>query len=109
MSEPEYNLPVQVINSEAERFEAGKKSKSSEFTYHKKEYPNTDTSAYDRVLNSHNKLDTLYNTTMPIIYKPVIEGKYEVTGYTRFVPIVVEQEEDGIQWACNTSISVDTG
>ena len=63
------------------------KSKSSEFTYHKKD-ANIDTSEYDRLLNVLKKLDTLYNPTIPRMNEPVIEGKYKVTGYTRVVPIV---------------------
>ena len=48
---------------------------------------------YDRVLNSLKKLDTLYNTTMPMMHGPVIEGKYKVTRDTRVILIIVEHEE----------------
>ena len=71
-----------------------KKSKSSEFTYHKKEDSNTDTLAYDFVINALQKLDTLYNLNMPRIHETFIEGKYKVTGDTRSIPIVVDHKED---------------
>ena len=82
------------------------KSKSSEFTYHKKDF-NTDTSAYDSILNAPKKFDNTYNPNMPIMHDTVTEGNYKVTRDTRFVPIVVEHEEDEIQWTRNTSISTD--
>ena len=44
---------------------------------------------------------------MPRMYEPVIEGKYKVTGDTRAIPIVVEYEEDEIQWGGSTSTSMD--
>ena len=46
---------------------------------------------------------------MPRMHKPVIKGKYKVTRYKRVVLIVMEYKEDEIQWACNTSIYMDTG
>ena len=46
---------------------------------------------------------------MQRIHNPVIKGKYNVTGYTRVIPIVVEYEGDEIQWACSTSISTNAG
>ena len=84
------------------------KSKSSGFTYHKKD-DNTYTVYYDRVLNALKMLDTLYNPTMPRMYEPVIEGKYTDTGDTSIIPIAVEHKEDEIQWLCSMSISVDIG
>ena len=55
------------------------------------------------------KLDNAYNPTMKKLHEPIIKVKYKVTRETRFIQIIVEHEEDGIQWACNTSISTDTG
>ena len=46
---------------------------------------------------------------MPKLHNPVIKGEYKVTRYTRVVLIVVEHEEDEIQWVCNMSISTDVG
>ena len=37
--------------------------------------------------------------TMPRIHKPVIKVNYKFTVYTKFIPILVEHEEDEIQWA----------
>ena len=71
------------------------KSKSSEITYHKKD-ANIYMSAYDTVLNSLKKLDTLYNPTMPRTNDPVIKGKDEVNGYTRVIKIAVEHKVDKI-------------
>ena len=56
-SEPEDKLPVHIIPDEGESMRPNEKSKSSEFTYHKK-YDNTDMPAYDRVLNALKKLGT---------------------------------------------------
>ena len=89
---------MHVTPGEKESVNPNKKSKSSEFMYHKK-YDNTDTSAYDKVLNALKKLDTLYNPTMPRMHETVIEGKYIVTGDTSIIPIVVEHEENKIHWA----------
>ena len=46
------------------------------------------TSAYNRLLNALNKLDTSYNATMQNMYNQVVEGNYKVTGDTRVIPIV---------------------
>ena len=46
---------------------------------------------------------------MPIMHKPVIKGKYKVTGKTRVVLIVMENEEYEMHWVCNTSIYMDAG
>ena len=46
---------------------------------------------------------------MPKMTEPIIEGRYKVTRGTRVIPIVVEHEEDEIQWVCNTSISNYSG
>ena len=94
--EPQYKLPVHITPDEDESVRSDEKLKSSDFTYHKKEDYNTDTSAYGRVLNSLKKLDTSYNPTLPRMHKLVINGKYEVTGYTRLILIVVEHEEEEI-------------
>ena len=99
---------MHVIPDEGESARPNKKSKSSELTYQKKDAIKY-TSAYDKVLNSLNKLYTFYNPTMPIMHEPLIKGKYEVTGETRVILIVMEHEEDEIKWACNTSISTDAG
>ena len=80
---------------------------SSEFTYHNK-FANIETLVYDRVLNSLKKQDTSYNPNMPRMHDPVIKFKYKVTRGIRVIPIV-EHEEDKIQWACSTSISMDSG
>ena len=85
-----------------------KKSKSPEFMYHKKD-ANTYTSSYDRVFHALNKLYTSYNTTMPRMHEPLIEGKYKVTGDTRVIPIIVEHKKYEIQWACSKSISTYAG
>ena len=42
------------------------------------------------------------------MYKPIIEGTYGVTRDTRVIPIVIEHEEDDIQWTCNMSISMNS-
>ena len=81
--------------------------KSWDFMYHKKE-ANIDTSLYDRSLNALNKLDTLYNPTITRLHKPVIKGNYKVTGDTRVI-LIVEHEDDRIQWKCITSIYTDSG
>ena len=60
---------------------------SSEFMYLKK-YAKADTSAYNRVLNALNNLDTSYKPTMQKMHHPVIEVNYKVTGDTRVIPIV---------------------
>ena len=78
---------MHVISDEGESVRPKKKSKSSEFAYHKRD-ANTDTTAYDRALNEQKKLDILYNPIMPRMQKPVIEGKYKVTGNTRVILIV---------------------
>ena len=80
-----------VIPDEGENVRQKKKSNSSDFTYHKK-YSNTDMSAYNRVLNVLNKLDTSYNLNMPRMHEPVIEGKYKVTGDTRVFLIAMEHK-----------------
>ena len=36
---------------------------------------------------------------MTNIHEPIIKDKYKVTGDTRVIPIIVEHEEDEIQWA----------
>ena len=91
-SEPEENpedkLTMHVIPDEGESVRR-KKTKSSEFTYHMKE-SNTDTPAYDRVLNVLKNLDTSNNPTRPRMHRPVIEGKYKMTGGTMVIPIVGE-------------------
>ena len=84
------------------------KLKSSDFTYHKKEF-NTDTSEYDKVINALKKLDTSYNPNMPIMHKPVIKVKYKMSGNIRVVLIVMEHKEYKIHWAFNTSIYTDEG
>ena len=63
--------------------------------YHKKD-SNNETSAYDRVLNAPENLDNSYNPIIPRVQKPVLEGKYKATRYTRVIPIV-EYKEYGIQ------------
>ena len=50
-------MPVHVIPDERESVRPKENLKSSGFTYHNK-YFNTDTSAYDRVFNVLNNLDT---------------------------------------------------
>ena len=89
---------MHVIPGEREIVNPNKKSKSSEFTYHKKD-DNTDKSAYDKVLNALKKLDTLYNPTIPRMHEPVIKVKYKVTGNTRVFLIVMEHGEYEMQWA----------
>ena len=81
--------------------------KSSELTYHKKD-ADVDTSAYNRLLNALNKLDTSYTSKMHEIHKPVTEGNYKVKGDTRVIPIA-EHEDDEIQRVRSTSISTDSG
>ena len=46
---------------------------------------------------------------MPIMHEPVNKGKYKVTGNTRFVLIVMENEEYQMHWVCNTTIYTDEG
>ena len=89
ISEPEDKMPVHVIPDEGERVRLnGISENSSELTYHNKD-SDAETSVYNRVLNSLNiYIYTLYNPTMQKMHKPVIEGNYNVTGYTRVVPIV---------------------
>ena len=41
------------------------------------------------------------------MHDPIIEGVYKVTSDTIVILITVEQEEYKIQWACDTSISID--
>ena len=48
---------MHVIPDEGETVRPNENSNSSEFTYHKRD-ANTDTSAYNRVLNATKKLDT---------------------------------------------------
>ena len=66
-------------------------------------------SEYDRVLNALYELDTLYNQTMSRMHEPVNKRKYKVTGNTRFVLIVMENEEYQMHWVCNTSICTNIG
>ena len=106
-SEPEDNKPVHIIPHEGEIVWPNKNSKSSGFMYYNK-YSNTDTSAYNRVLNALKKLDTLHNPNMYRMHKSVIKGNYKMTRDTRVV-LIVEHEEDEINWACSTSISRGTG
>ena len=82
-------------------------SPSSGIMYLKKD-TDSDTSEYDRVLNSLKKLDTSYNPTMQKMHDTVIEGNYKVTGDMRVIPIV-DHKDDEIQWACSMSISTDAG
>ena len=107
-SESEDKLPVNVIHDEGESFKPDENLKSSAFTYHNKDN-NTHMSAYDRVFNSLKQLYNSYNTTIPSIHKPVTNGKFNVTKDTRFIPILVEDDEYGIQWAFSTPISKDAG
>ena len=101
-------MPVKVTPDEVERVRPNKISEnSSELTYLNKDV-DADMSAYDRVLYSLKKLDTLYNPTMHKMHNPFIEGNYKVTGDTRVIPIV-EHKDDEIQWACSTSISTGAG
>ena len=79
--------------------------KSSELMYLNKE-ADSETSAYNSVLNALNKLDTSYNSTMQKMKDPVIEGNYRVTGDTRVIPIL-RHKDDETHWACSTSISMD--
>ena len=107
-SKPEKKVPVHVICDEVERVRPNELSeKSSQLTNLNKD-TEAHTSAYDRVLNSLKKLDTLYNPTMQKIHNAVIEGKYKVTGDTRFIP-VVQPKDDEIKWSFSTSISTDAG
>ena len=98
---------MHVIPDEGESVRLNENSNPSEFTYHKK-YANTYTSAYDRVLKALKNLDTFYNPTMPGMHGPVIEEKYKVTGDT-IVILIVEHEEEKIQWVCSMSIYMNTG
>ena len=101
-------MHVHVIPDEEEIVRPNKiYEKSSELPYHKKG-ANTDTSTYDRLLNALKKLYKLYNPTMQNLHEPVIEDNYKVMVYTRVIPIA-EHEDDKIQWACNMSISTDSG
>ena len=69
--ESEDNISVHVILDDGESVRLNTNSKTSEFTYHKKD-TNTETSAYDRVLNELKKIDSSYNTNIPRMKKPVI-------------------------------------
>ena len=79
----------------------------SEFTYHKKDY-DIDTSLYNRVLNALKKIDIPYKPTVQKMHGPAIEGNYKVTGDTRVI-LIIEHEDDRIQWACSKLISMDSG
>ena len=60
-SEPEDNIPVQIIPYEVESVRPKENlDNSSDFTYHKKD-ANTDTSLYNMVLNALKNIDTSYN------------------------------------------------
>ena len=67
-------------------------TKSSYFTYHKKE-ADTDTSEDDRLLDAPIKIDTLCYPNITQNHKPIIEGKYRVTRYTRAILIIMEHKE----------------
>ena len=89
-------MPVYVIHDEGERVRPNENSeKSSDLPYLKK-YADIDTSAYNRVLNSLKKLDTLYNQTMQKMHNSVIKRNHKVRGVTRVVSIV-EHEDEKIQ------------
>ena len=93
MSEPEKNMPVCVIPDEGERLRPNENSeKSIEFKYRKKD-ADTDTSLYDRVLNSLKKLYAFYNPTIKNMHEPVIEVNYKVMGDTRVILIVEHENE----------------
>ena len=68
----------------------------------------TETSAYNIVFNELKKLDTSYKPTMQKMHNAVIDGNYKVTGDTRVIQIV-ENEDDEIQWACSMSMYTDSG
>ena len=59
-------------------------------------------------LNALKKIDNLYNSTIPMMHEPFIEGNYYVTKDTRVITIV-EHKEDEIQRACSMYISTDSG
>ena len=61
--ELEDNIPVHVILDDGESVRLNTNSKTSEFTYHKKDY-DIDTSLYNRVLNALKNLDISYNPTV---------------------------------------------
>ena len=84
----EDNIPVHLILDEGERVKLIKSfENSSDLTYFKND-ADTDTSAYYRVLNTLNQLDTFYRPTMQKMHITVTEGNYKVTGDTRIIPIV---------------------
>ena len=87
-SEPEDKMPLPIIPDEGESMRSNENPKSTEFTYHKKG-AKTNTSAYNRVLNSLNKLYSSYNLT--ITRMNVIKGNYNVNGDIRVI-LIVEQE-----------------
>ena len=90
-------MPVKVTPDEVERVRPNKISEnSSELTYLNKDV-DADMSAYDRVLYSLKKLDTLYNPTMHKMHNPVIKRKYKMTGDTILLSIM-EHEEEEIYW-----------
>ena len=102
----EDNMPMHVIPYEGESVSLNENlEKSSEFTYQNKD-ANTDMSSYDRVLNTIKKIDKSYNPTMPRIIEPVTDGNYKVMRDT-IVVLIVEHEDEKIQWECSTSISTD--
>ena len=70
-SEPEDNMPVHEILDERESVRTNENPKSSEFTYQKKD-TKINTSAYDRVFNTLNKINTSYSPIMPRMNEPVI-------------------------------------
>ena len=85
-SDPEDKLHVHVTTDEGENVRPNENSKTSEFTYHKKD-ANTDTSAYVRLFNALKKLDTSYYPTMPRMRDSIIKVNYKVNRDTRVIPI----------------------
>ena len=107
-SDPEDPLHMHVIHDEGESARTNENIKSSQTRYLKKE-TGKDQSEYDFVQQALKKLDTAYNCTITKAHEPIIEGKYKVTGDTRVIPIDVENKEEDISRACNTSLSMDAG
>ena len=68
-------------------------SKLSEFKYQNK-VANLDTAVYNRLITTLKKLDTLYNSNMPIMHDPVIDVIYKVTRDTMVIQIAVDHKEE---------------
>ena len=108
ISESEDKMHMHIIPDEGKRVRRNEIfEKSSDLTYLNKD-ADADTLAYDGLLNALKKLDKAYNPKIHKMHKPVIEGNYKVTGYTKFIPIV-EHKDGKIQWVYSTSISAYAG